>query len=191
MPRPSRSVRMKSFRSSAGSPKNFVAALVLQHQQLALDGADGLLRDVAVLRGAAPSACSAMNAEHRAQVLEVEQQQPLLVGDAEGDVEHAFLHVVEVQQPRQQQRPHLGDGGADRMALLAEQIPEHHRKFVRLVVEAQLLGALDERLLGLADRGDAGEVALDVGGEHRDAGARRSLRPAPAASRSCRCRSRR
>ena len=82
------------------------------------------------------SACSATKASMRAQVLEVEQQQPLLVGDAERDVEHAFLHVVEIHQPRQQQRPHLRDRGADRMALLAEQVPEHHRELVGLVVEA-------------------------------------------------------
>ena len=65
------------------------------------------------------------------QVLEVEQQQAALVGDAEGDVEHALLGLVEVEQARQQQRPHLGDRGADRVALLAEQVPEHHRKALR------------------------------------------------------------
>ena len=76
------------------------------------------------------AACSADEAEHRAQVLQVEQQQALLVGDAEGDVEHALLDVVEIHQARQQQRAHLGDGGADRMALLAEQVPEHTGKLV-------------------------------------------------------------
>ena len=35
--------------------------------------------------------------------------------------------------------------------------------------------ALDEGVLGFADRGDAGEVALDVGGEHRNAGAREAF----------------
>ena len=115
-------------------------------------------------------------AEHGAQVLEIEQQQPLLVGDAEADVEHALLHLVEVHQPREQQRPHLRDGGADRMALLAEQIPEHHRKFVGLVGEAEALGARDKRVLGLARFRDAGEIALDVGGKHRHARAREALR---------------
>ena len=38
--------------------------------------------------------------EHRAQVLQVEQQQALLVRDAERDVEHAFLDVVQVHQAR-------------------------------------------------------------------------------------------
>ena len=61
------------------------------------------------------------------------------------------------------------------MALLAEQVPEHDREFVRLVVEAQLLGALDECILGLADRRNARQVALDVGGEDRNARAREAF----------------
>ena len=35
--------------------------------------------------------------QHRAQVLEVEQQQAVVVGDLEDDVEHAFLRVVQVR----------------------------------------------------------------------------------------------
>ena len=65
--------------------------------------------------------------EQRLQVLQVDQRQLLVVGELESDVEHAFLGVVEVHQARQEQRPHLRDGGADRMPLLAEQIPEDHR----------------------------------------------------------------
>jgi hypothetical protein len=55
------------------------------------------------------------------------------------------------------------------VALLAEHVPEHGGELVGLVFYAELLGALDERRLGIAGRGDAGEVALDVGGEDRDA----------------------
>jgi hypothetical protein len=61
------------------------------------------------------------------------------------------------------------------MALLAEQVPKYHREFVRLVGEAELLGAFDECLLRIADRRDAGEIALDVRSEYRDAGAREAL----------------
>ncbi len=150
------------------------AALVLQHQKLALDGADRGLGDIAVLRGQFVGVLGE-EGQHGAHVLEVEQQQPLLVGDAERDVEHALLHVVEVHHPRQQQRPHLGDGGAHRMTLLAEHVPEHGGKFVGLVGEAHVLGALDQRILGLADRGDARQIALDVGGEHRHAGPRQAF----------------
>jgi len=37
------------------------------------------------------------------------------------------------------------------------------------------LGALDEGLLGLARHRDPGQVALDIGGEHRDAGPRKAF----------------
>ena len=36
-----------------------------------------------------------------------EQEQPLLVGKAERDVEHPFLRLVEIEQAGQQQRAHL------------------------------------------------------------------------------------
>jgi hypothetical protein len=61
------------------------------------------------------------------------------------------------------------------MSLLAEQVPEHHREIVRLVAKSHALGARHQHLLGLADGGDAGEVPLDVGGEHRHARARKSF----------------
>ena len=76
----------------------------------------------------ASAAFSPMQAEHRAQILEIEQQQPLVVGDAERDVEHAFLRVVEIEQPREQERPHLRHGRAHRMPFFAEQVPEHRRR---------------------------------------------------------------
>ena len=121
-------------------------------------------------------ACSAMKAEHRAQVLEVEEQQPLFVGHPEADVEHALLHLVEVHEARQQQRTHFRDGGADGMSLLAEQIPEHDRKLIRLIFEAEAVGASDKRLLGLSHLGNAREITLDVGRKHRHAGVREALR---------------
>ncbi len=61
------------------------------------------------------------------------------------------------------------------MALLAEQVPEHHRVVVGLVGDADLGGALDECALRIAGERDAGEVALHVGGEDRDAGVGEAL----------------
>ena len=61
------------------------------------------------------------------------------------------------------------------MALLAVQVPKDDREFVGLVFDADVLGALQQEVLRLAGRGDAGQVALDVGGEHRNAGAGESL----------------
>ena len=62
------------------------------------------------------------------------------------------------------------------MALLAEHVPEHRGKFVGLVIDADLLGALDESILRVADGGDAGEIALDVGSEHGNTGAGKPFR---------------
>ena len=65
--------------------------------------------------------------QHRAKVFQVEQQQPVVVGDLENERQHARLRLVQIEHARQQQRAHVGDGGADRMALLAENVPEHGR----------------------------------------------------------------
>jgi hypothetical protein len=127
----------------------------------------------------APTLCVAALADlgqQGAQVLEVEQQQALVVGQLEGDVEHALLRVVELQHAGEQQRAHFRDGRAHRMALFAEQIPENGREPVeRIVGEADIAGALLQEILGHAHFRDAAEVALDVGGEDRHPGARKAL----------------
>ena len=61
------------------------------------------------------------------------------------------------------------------MALFAEQIPENDRKTVGLIDKAQVLGALDEGVLGFAGGGNAGQIAFDVGGKNRNAGARKAF----------------
>ncbi len=113
--------------------------------------------------------------EHGAQIIEIEQQQTLLVGDVEDDVQHAFLRIVQFQQTCQQQRPHLRNRRADRMALLAEQVPENDRRRLRLQVDPHAPGALEELVVGRAGHGHARQVALDVGGEDRNAGVGKGL----------------
>ena len=104
------------------------------------------------------------------------QRQLAVVGDAEGDVENALLHVVQLQEAGEQQRPHLLDRSADRMPLFAEQIPKDHREGpVAIVREADLCGALLQERLRDAGRGKAGKVALHIGGEHRHALLRQAL----------------
>ncbi len=48
--------------------------------------------------------------QQRTEVVEVEQQQSLLVGESERDVEHAGLHVVQLQHASQERRTDLADG---------------------------------------------------------------------------------
>jgi hypothetical protein len=143
--------------------------LLFQRQQVALDGADRGGGDVAVLGGEGLRVLAHV-LDHRAQVLEVEQQHAVVVGDLEHQREHAGLGVVEVEQARDQERAHVGDGGAHRVALLAEHVPEHHRVGTRGVVVDADCGQALHQLVGPDARGaDAGEVALDVGDEHRHA----------------------
>jgi hypothetical protein len=86
-----------------------------ERQQAALDGADRGGGDVAVLGGELLGVVADV-LQHRAQVLQVEQQQAVVVGDLEHQLQHAGLRVVEVEQAGEQQRPHVGDGGAHRVA---------------------------------------------------------------------------
>ena len=146
------------------------AALLLQNQQRTLDGAHGFAAHIAVSSLQFLGAVCDIG-QQGLQILHVEQQQAFFIGQPEGDIEHAFLRVGQVHQPRQEQRPHFGNGGADRMALFAEKIPENHREFLVFVrVKADRVGAFDQKILLIAHGGDARKVALDVGCKYRHAG---------------------
>ena len=151
------------------------AALLLEHQQAALDRADRRRRHVAVPRGQLGRVL-ADEGQHRPQVLEVEQQQAVVVGDLEHDREHAGLHVVEHQHPPQQQRAQVGHGRPQRDAGVAEHVEELHRHAGEGGrTDTDLREALAQlRRVGASLR-QAGEVALDVGGEHRHADRREAL----------------
>ena len=103
--------------------EEMVGALLLERQQSALYGADGGHGDIAVGRGVA-GALLADVLQHFAEVFEVKQQELLVVRDAEGDREDVALDVVQVEQLAEEQWSYLGDGGAQRMAGLAEDVPE-------------------------------------------------------------------
>jgi hypothetical protein len=62
--------------------------------------------------------------QHGAQVFQVQQQQAVVVGDLEHQLQHAGLGLVQVEHARQQQRAHVADGGAHRVALLAKDVPQ-------------------------------------------------------------------
>ena len=154
---------------------NFSRALLLEREQPALDRADAGGGNVAVV-GLELLRVVADVLQHGAQVLEIEQQQPVVVGDLEHQREHAGLRFVQIQDAGEEQRAEVGDGRADRMTLLAEDVPEDGgRSRVRRLVDAEQLEALAE----LGGRGaglrDAGEVTLDVGHEHRNADLREPL----------------
>jgi hypothetical protein len=70
--------------------EQFVAALRFQAEQAALDGADAGGGDVAVFGGEL-FGVFADELQHRAQVFQVEQQQLIVVGDLEYQIQHAGL----------------------------------------------------------------------------------------------------
>src|SRR5262249_827625 len=146
-----------------------VSALVLQDQQLTLYGPDGRLRHVAVLDGELGGMVRDVG-EHGAQIFEVEDRKPLLIGHAEANIEHAFLNVVEIHEPGQQWPPHLENGGGEGLSLFPKKIPEYDGELVGFIVEPGAFGRGDKCLLSSARLGNAREIALDVGGEDRDAG---------------------
>ena len=109
-----------------GLAEKLISALLFESKQAALNRSNARRRNVAILHlqvlGVLPD-----KLQHRLQILKVEQQQSLIVGDLENQREHTALRVIETQQPCKQQRAHLGNRSSYRMPLLAEDIPERDR----------------------------------------------------------------
>ena len=108
--------------------------------------------------------------QHLAEVLEVEEQKLLVVSNAEHHAQHVALRVVEVENAAQQHGTHLADGGAQRVTLFTEHVPETDRALFILEpagLQVVVGDALLEMHVAAARLGHAREVALDVGGEHR------------------------
>ena len=150
-----------------------LAALGGQHMHPAQHGTEALGADtaIALLEVFALTLDMLQQAD---QVLEVDQLQPFTLGMIEGQVHQATLGVVQFQQGRHQLRPHGSHAGTHRMPTLAEQIPQPDGSGLRLpVIDAEAGEAFIDARMRVTRRGDAGEVTLDVGGEHRHSHARK------------------
>ena len=155
-----------------GLAKKLRAALGLDLQQATLDGPHAGRADVAVFGGELAGVVAHM-LQHGAQVFQVQQQQAVVVGDLEHQVQHTGLGVVQVQHAANQQRPHVGHGGTHRVALFTKHVPQRGGA-------GQGCGQLDTSVFqhrsqfvaNLAGLADTRQVALDVGHEdrHPDAG---------------------
>ena len=151
-----------------------IATLRTQLQQRALDRSNRRLRHITVGQSQFFGALSNVD-QHPLQIVEVEQQHSVLVGDVEGDGEDAFLDLIEIHQTGKEQRPHLCDRRADRMTLVAEQVPQlHGRSVVMPFGNTDLRSARGKDLMGLARgrsrHGKSGEIALHIRNESRDSG---------------------
>ena len=152
-----------------------VAARIFQGEQRTLNGADRLRRHAAV-QGFHLTGVFGEIPEHGAQILQIDEQHAVIVGHAEGDGQHAALHVGQPQQPRQQVGPHVGNGDAHGHAVAAKHIPQAHVATPRLpAVSAQGSRALAYFLGVVAGLGHAGDIALHVSHEHGYAGLGESL----------------
>ena len=145
-----------------------VPALLLEGEKAALDRPDAGRRERAV-SGPVLGRVLGDVGEDRAEVLEIQQKQPRVVRDREDGREDAALHLVQVEDPREEDRADLRDRGPDGMAGRAERVPEDHgHARVAEVGEPEAGDPLGD-LRGLdTGQGEAREVALDVGEQDRD-----------------------
>ena len=150
-----------------------ITALLLDLQQPALYRANRRRADVAVFGGEVAGVVAHM-LEHGAQVFQIQQQQAVVVGNLEHQVQHTGLGFIQGQHARQQQRAHVRCGGAHRVAGLAKYIPQRNRAGQRCGRGQATLGQqrsqLDADGTGLAD---TGQITFDIGHEDRHAQARK------------------
>ena len=145
-------------------------ALVLEGDEVAQDDAGRRARQAAEVLEVGLALVGGQVADDRAQVLEVEQREAVLVGVVEDQPEAALLRVVEAEDLAEQGRAEARDRGADRdaVALAAERVelawgmPSPSTACRRRPRGGDLVAAL-------AGRRETRQVALHVGEEDRDA----------------------
>ena len=166
-PLPSAVTCSRSADSNSGSPKN--ASAPWSEKPISsrrMTPAVAAERPPSSLSSGLPSSLRQV-ADHGAQVGEVEQRQAGLVGVVEDQAEAGLLGLVEAEHLGQQDRAERrhGDAQRDAGALAADRVVLD-REALGLPVLADRRRAGGELVAGLAGRGEAGEVALHVGGEH-------------------------
>ena len=155
----------------AGLAEEDVASLVLDGDERALYGAHRLGGHVAVRRLVFLGVLQDIG-EHRAQVLEVDEEESLVVGHAEDDVEHALLHVRKAQEAAEQGGAHVRDGDAHGDAVAAEHVPDAHGTALEgelVLLDAKEVHALAQVVRDGTALGHARDVTLHVCHEHGDA----------------------
>ena len=80
--------------------------MVFDGDERAQNGAHRLRGNVAVCGGVFLGVFAYVS-EHGAQVFEVNKQHLLVVGNAEDNIEHAFLYLRKAEQPRKQHESHV------------------------------------------------------------------------------------
>ena len=152
----------------SGFAEEYVAAGKLQSDDCALDRRKRRGAHLAVIRlEVAPVVLDIIDA--RLDVLRVDQEQIVVVGNLEDDVQKRALQVVQLQDAREEQRPDFRNGGAKRDAVLAENIPKRHGAALIAETgfrEAEFRDTFLHVLTVCAGAEHSGDVALDVRHEH-------------------------
>ena len=152
-------------------------ALLLQRQQRPENGSHGLGCDVAVGHHVLGAVLIDVG-QHGPQVFQIDQQQALIVRDAEHNMQDALLGWGQPKDAGQQLRPHFTDGGADGVTALLIDIPESGgiAAIGKGIPQAEFVDALLHPLAALTGGADTGHIALDVAQEHRHTCVRKGFR---------------
>ncbi len=110
-----------------------ISALFFQAQQSPLDRADTLSRHIAIGSFELSRIITDV-LHHRTQILKIQQQQSLIIGNLENDRHNTALRGIQFQKPTQQIRPHLGNSRPDRMPFFTENIKKTYRKAFELKI---------------------------------------------------------
>ena len=142
-------------------------ALFFKGKKRALNGADAGGGDIAV-HGGELGAVVPDKLKHRAKVFQIQKEQAVVIRHAEDDVQHAGLNLRQAEKTRKKRRTHRGDGYADRMAGLAEDIPEAGRKstVLKILFQAEAGNPLPHVRGIHTGHAHAGKVPLDICEEH-------------------------
>ncbi len=170
IPLPSAAVRSRSLVSNSGSPKKSPAPWSSKVMRLRRMTPGRRAREAAEVLEVGLALVGGQVGDDGAQVLEVEQGEAVLVGVVEDQPEAALLRVVEAEDLAEQGRAEARDRGADRdaVALAAERV-ELGGVCRRRPRHADVGRAAGDLVAALAGRREAGQVALHVGEEDRDA----------------------
>ena len=147
-----------------------LSPLTLNFQHSTLDGSDAGWRDVTI-DGREKACVLPHKVEHKPEVLEVDEQEFLVVSNAEDDVEHTALHIAQPHQSAKQLRPHCRHGGAHGIALFTKDIPETHGARLELrILDAELGATLLYEARHSTGLADAAQVPLHIGHKARHTG---------------------
>ncbi len=112
-----------------------------------------------------------------AQVVQVEQEQPLVIRQFKGDFQYPRLGIRKTQEPAEQVRAHLRNRSAHRVSRFPVHVPEHHGiRFINIIFNANLGYPLLKFFVGDACRRETGHIAFHIGHKHRNPHPRKAFR---------------